>query len=74
MSKLLLATGLILLSGCAFQGKAVMEPGQQYGYGFNACQPIPEIVNKVKEGLGDMKVCVVAEAGILVLPKDVEIK
>lgn len=66
---------LLILTGCS-SAKFETRQDVKVGYVYDAlvCQNIPEIVNKVKEGYGDMKACIVVEAGVLLLPKDAQVK
>ena len=75
MNKILLACMIVVLSGCtSVNGGLKYSEGQEYGYMANACQNLPEIASKIKEGLGDMKVCILAGAKVIIVPKDVEIR
>jgi len=65
-----LAVGILAMTGCGFQSKIVKNDGQRYGYHFSLCSNLPDIADKLKAGLGQSKACLRSANDILLLPKD----
>ena len=70
MKSLILVTMLVLLSGCSFSTNTLKQDGHQYEYHVKSCVRMPDIANKVQEGLGQSKVCLRAGVGVVIVPSD----
>ena len=68
-SLVILGALTLTLAGCAVHMKTISEPGQNYGIEGGACVNMPDLADKVKEGLGKSKVCAEGHAHIHVQPK-----
>lgn len=68
MLKLLMILPLLLLMGCSLKAGTVKQDGAQYGYRVISCVNMPDIADKVKDGLGKSKVCFRSIANVLVVP------
>lgn len=62
--------GVLTLTGCSLQSKVVKDNGMRYGYHVVTCTNMPDWADKVKEGLGQSKVCFRSANDILILPRD----
>ena len=73
MKSIQLAMTLVLLSGCSSGLQTYKSDMSVYGEKGYACVEVPEVVNKVKEGYGDMKACIVGSAAVIFVPKDTKL-